>query len=137
MFCISAHTASAWLDASASAASAAACWRRVNGALVFVDIRERVSGAVLGLASWREAVGWRDEDWRVRFDSGTRCERCLVMGVLFLVDFGWGVEREALEALRDGGPTKSAGAGRRFERGFWRVLLFLEGVDILNFSCLV
>ena len=57
---------------------------------------------------------------RGRFGSGESCERWRVRGDLFSA---LGERSDAFEALRDGGPTKSAGAGRRL--GTWPVLLGL------------
>lgn len=56
-----------------------------------------------------------------RFGSWARRERCRVRGLRdglpASADGGW---REVLEALREGGPTKRAGAGRRLVTVFFR-----------------
>lgn len=53
----------------------------------------------------------RWERWRMR---GTRAVGALEMAG----------RREVFDALRDGGPTKREGAGRRLEVVFWRGVLF-------------
>lgn len=58
---------------------------------------------------------------RGRLGSWERRERWRVRGVREgLVVSAFGARSEVLEALREGGPTKRAGAGRRFVEVFFR-----------------
>lgn len=85
---------------------------------MFEDVRLRRSPSY-----WLLVVGGRG-----RFESGERSERWRTRGVLAGVRLSLlGGRRDVFDALRDGGPTKSAGAGRRLDCIF-EVLVVSEDV---------